>query len=366
MGAPSWVRPLQALIDNPLPPITQPAFIGLIGDHPSKYAKSPGIWRPALEAFSISASYLPLDIRADRLEAVLALLKETEACLGANVTTPYKEAVLTQVDPSAEATAIGAVNTIVRLRDGRLHGANTDGAGMIAALHHDDGNGPLVRRLDGTRVLLLGAGGAGRAAALTLAPLVVGGEVIIINRTHERALALARIVRASGGRATALLDEELDNHLPSVDLVINASLRGQEGIRKSPQGWTTLERYSPLAPAGPIFVQTTTVADFYRVWERQAAADVAANNARARARARCLPADAVVFDMIYAPRTTPLVAHAREAGLRTANGRWMNIAQAAAAFSDHICRDALARAARGGPAAARGQVEEIMAAAWGE
>ncbi|MGH2349846.1 MAG: hypothetical protein ACRDFT_10345, partial [bacterium] len=225
------------------------------------------------------------------------------------------------------------------------------------------GAGVLVERLGGATVLLIGAGGGGRAAALALGPLLDDGELLIVNRSHERARALAERVSAAGGRATAVPDDLLDDRLPVVDLVINASLRGQAGIRKSLQGWTTLERYSALAPAQEVVVPPMAEDDFFAAWWQQAAVYVAVNNLISRANIQRLPARAAVFDMIYAPPQTPLLWHAQEAGLHTANGRWMNIAQAAAAFVDYICRPAVEGLGTD-PQAARRDVERVMAAAW--
>lgn len=365
MSTPWWLAALAALVDNPLPAVASPAVAGLIGDHPSTYARSPGMWTAALAAMEIPANYLPLDVRADHLPAVMRWMRETAACLGVNVTTPHKAAVLGHLDEiDGTAAAIGAVNTIVRRADGRLAGTNTDAAGLLAALRHDDGDGPLVGRLGGLTVLLLGAGGAGRAAAVALARRLGRGALLIVNRDHARARDLASRVTTLGGRAEAVSPDDLDGRLPDVDLVINASLCGQAGILKRPEGWTCLEPYSALAPATPAVVPPMGEDEFHAVWSARSAPDIQANHERSRARVRRLPARAVVYDMIYAPRETVLLQHARAAGLRAANGRWMNIAQAVEAFVSHICRPALE--ARGiDTRAARRRVERVMARAWG-
>lgn len=362
--APAWMAPLQALVENALPSAARGGFIGLIGDHPSTYARSPRLWAPALAALDIDATYLPLDVPDHRLVEVVEVLRRTEACLGANVTVPHKEAVvplLDEIDPVA--AAIGAVNTIVRTPKGRLAGANTDGVGLVAALLEPGGDGPLVQQLEGMTVLLIGAGGAARAAALALAPLLGPGELLVANRRYERARAIAERVSAQGGRALAVPEGALDARLPAVGLVINASVRGQAGIWKGPRGWTCLEPYSALAPASPAVLSPMPEDEFFAAWSAQSARDIEANHAVSRSRVRRLAVDARVYDMIYAPPETTTLTHAREAGLRTANGWWMNIAQGVAACVDHICRSALA--ARGvDPEAARADVTRVMARAW--
>ncbi len=363
------MAPLQALVENTLPPASGDRFIGLIGDHPSTYARSPRIWQPALAALGIEAAYLSLDVRAERLSQVVQFLRRSEACLGANVTVPYKETVvpfLNEIDPTAGD--LGVVNTIVRASGGRLIGANTDGIGLIDALLRPADGPPLVQTLRGATVLLIGAGGAARAAAVALAPLLESGELLVTNRTFTPARAVVASASTRGCRASVVPDALLDRHLPGVTLVINATTRGQTGIFKenSADGretWTCLEPYSALAPAAPTRLPAKSRDAFFANWSAESAADISANHARSRERIRMLPANAAVFDMIYAPAETALLRHAREEGLRTANGRGMNIAQAAAACVDHICHAWILRQGIDAEAA-RGRVLQAMARAW--
>ncbi len=334
MGPRLSLAPLRALVENVLPVEASGALLGLIGDHPSTYARSPRLWGAALAQFGIEGVYLPLDVMPDRLPAVLALMRHTDAWLGVNVTVPYKEAVmplLDEIDPAAHA--IGAVNTIVRTPGGRLIGSNTDGVGLIAALLRPFDGRSLLDSPYGLTVLLIGAGGAARAAAIALTPLLGSGRLLVANRSPDRARAVADRAEASGARAAPVAEDALDAHLPAVGLVINASVRGQAGM---------LEPYSAFGPTQ----------------------DVEANHAASRARVRLLPRDAAVYDMIYAPSETVTVRHAREAGLRAANGRWMNIAQAVEAFAEHICARPLA-AIGVDPRGVRDEATRVMAAAWG-
>lgn len=366
MAASTSLARLRELVDNPLPDQVAGAVIGLIGDRPSAYSRSPRIWTPALRHLGLDATYLPLDVPHGRLEAVLSVLRETNGCWGANVTVPYKRAVLPLLDDvAAVAATAGAVNTIVRRRGGRLVGTNTDGVGLVAALLHDDGSGPLVETLHGQTVLVIGAGGAARAAAVALGPLLGTGEMIVTSRRHEAAAELAAGVAVTGTRVRAVREDDLDEVLPAVDLVINASLRGQTGIRKEAEGWTSLEPYSALAPASPPVLPPVSESEHMRAWAAASSAGIAANHERSRARMRRLRPGAVLFDMIYAPPETTTMRHAREAGLRAANGRWMMIVQAAEACVAHICAPVIAREGVDREAA-RSQVIQVMAEAWGE
>lgn len=358
------LAPLQALVENPLPGAVDGWLIALVGDRPSAYSRSPRIWAAALESLGVEATYLPLDVPADCLAEVVALLRGMDACLGANVTVPYKEAVvplLDHLDPAA--AAIGAVNTVARSAGGRLVGANTDGVGLVEALLYPGEGGPLIETPYGLTVMLIGGGGAARAAASALAPLLGPGALLVTNRSPDRARGVAARAEAEGARASVVAEEALDEVLPTVDLLINASVRGQAGIRKGADGWTCLEPYSALAPASPAVLPPMPEPVFAIEWAARSAADIEANCARSRTRVRLLPRGAAVFDMVYAPAESVLLRHAREAGLRGSGGRWMMIAQAAEALVGHIGARVLAP--RGSDRETlRSQVVQVMAAAW--
>ena len=168
----STLSGLTALLSNQLPALSENAgLVGIIGDHPSAYAKSPLIWNPTFDALGINAMYLPFDVPAGHLRQVIGALRDIPTYLGGNVTVPYKidvMAYLDRLDPLAEA--IGAVNTIVRDEQGALIGYNTDGQGAIDTLTRlQPGKAtPFVESLDGQRVLLIGAGGAARAVSFYL------------------------------------------------------------------------------------------------------------------------------------------------------------------------------------------------------
>ena len=164
---------------------------------------------------------------------------------GLNVTVPFKEQAWELADElSPRATMAGAVNTLIRLPDGRLRGDNTDGVGLVRDL---GGNHGFV--FPGRRVLLVGAGGAAKGL---LEPLLETGiaELVIANRTTGRALALATLgetLRAEQGwewgkvRGGGLDELEGDGF----DLIINATSAGLGGSLPeipdgclAPGGWT--------------------------------------------------------------------------------------------------------------------------------
>ncbi len=155
---------------------------GVIGQ-PVRHTLSPAMHNAAFAAVGVDAVYVPLEVGPAGLSRLLAALADVGA-LGVNVTLPYKQCALKLVDRcSAEARRIGAVNTIV-FRGRRLIGHNTDGLGFLASVRK-------VMSLDGQRVVLLGAGGAGRAVAVSL----LGQRIRHLTLAEPDARRSARLMR---------------------------------------------------------------------------------------------------------------------------------------------------------------------------
>ncbi len=171
----------------------------------------------AFEALGLDWRYVKLPVAADVFaETVRAL--PASGYRGANVTIPHKEAALALADEASDAArAIGAANTLT-FSDGAIHADNTDAAGLLAAL---------PRKPDGLAALVLGAGGAGRAAAWGLRD--AGAEVSVWNRTLERARLLAQELEVAYIEAPV-----------AADLVVNATsvgLKPQDALEELPVAW---------------------------------------------------------------------------------------------------------------------------------
>lgn len=338
---------LQALVSNQLPQeIARRPFAAIIGDRPSKYAKSPSIWNPTFRALGFDATYVALDVTPERLPPLIAELRRTEQYLGGNVTVPYKVAIIDHLDNLEEkARLIGAVNTVVRTPEGRLVGYNTDGQGGLDTLTRaaPEQSAPFFEMLTGRRVLLLGAGGAGRALAFYLAEAIgPGGRLTVANRSADRARELADAVFRAYGNAEAMGTGELEDLARQADLIINATTCGQSGLRTIVPGQVTcLEPYSPLAPAKPAPLEFHPGMDesgFYAVWARASCDDILRNQAESLALLCEVPPSTAFFDIVYSPPETTLLRQARFTGHRTLNGKGMNIAQAADAFFNRVLR----------------------------
>jgi shikimate dehydrogenase len=256
------------------------SVVYLLG-HPVGHSLSPAMHNAAFRALGLPHRYETLDVTAGGLPAAVERIRSGEV-LGANVTVPHKEAVMTLVDtwdgPTAE---IGAANTLSRTADGtKVLASNTDAVGFEYATR--------ALALDGARVLLLGAGGAARAILVVL--LARGARVSIANRSPERARALARAIPHPVGRETAVVDWAARAELRDVDVVVNATSLGLGGE-------------DPLDGAA-------------------------------------LPRGLVVIDLIPTAAPTALVRRARAAGAEVVDGLPMLLQQAESSFRIWTGRDA--------------------------
>jgi len=242
--------------------------------HPIAHSRSPKIHGHWLKSYGIAGSYEAIDVAPGDISAFLSSLAGN-GFSGGNVTIPHKEVVFAALGRRDEAAEqIGAVNTLW-FEDGVLCGGNTDAHGFAANLDEHApgwaGNGPAV---------VLGAGGAARAVIHALKERGLK-DIRIVNRTVARAEELSDQfgagVSAHGADATGAL-------LGDAGLLINTTalgMHGNEGL--------------PADPAG-------------------------------------LPAHAIVTDIVYVPLETPLLAAARQRGLKTVDGLGMLLHQAVPGF----------------------------------
>jgi len=190
---------LRPHVTNTLAPVTASLVTGIIGEEPSKFARTPILWNAVFREFRWDAVCVPWDLQLDQLPGFIRAARDAPDIAGFSVAVPYKVAVvplLDGLDPMARQ--IGAVNTVARTPDGRLVGYNTDGQGAIDALTRKlpGLDHAFLDGLTGLRVLLIGSGGAGRGVAFYLAShLGPAGELCIINRDVDKARNLEQALR---------------------------------------------------------------------------------------------------------------------------------------------------------------------------
>lgn len=244
-------------------------YAEVIGD-PIGHSKSPMIHRYWLDKLGIAGDYRAAQVTAAGLADYIAERRIDPDWRGCNVTIPHKIAVMDHVgDPGGVRTSIGAMNTVLRGPDGVLTGTNTDAGGFYAPI--------AGLALDGKPVAVVGTGGAAHAVLFALSRVPVGPVTVLARSPLKGAALLARF----GMKGTV---QSLDAALPSAAVLVQATQLGMTG------------QPSLMLDLNP------------------------------------LPDDAVVYDIVYAPLVTPLLAAAKDRGLDTVDGLEMLIGQAALAF----------------------------------
>lgn len=266
-----------------------PARLAVIGD-PVKHSRSPQMHNPALKETGKEGQYVRIHVSPEEVEEALDLMAKAEF-FGTNVTIPHKGAVHAAMDDVTEvARRIGAVNTVV-FEGGEKIGHNTDAPGLKKAIREE-----FSMDLTDLRIMVIGAGGgAGKAASVQCA-MDHCDRLVLVNRTVEKAEALAAELEelltdpdrlegpADRLKAIAWEAKEMERELDQIDLIINATSIG-------------------MKRTDPMVVPEALLAPHH-----------------------------LVYDMVYAPARTRLMADAEAAGARAANGLGMLLWQGILAY----------------------------------
>ena len=248
---------------------------GVIGT-PIAHSKSPEIHGYWLKKYNIAGAYIPMDVNTSNLKEVLKVLPKA-GFVGVNITIPHKETVLELADLVTDrATLIGAANTLIFRKDGKIHADNTDGYGFLENLKSGAPNwnpsaGPAT---------VLGAGGAARAV---ISSLLASGvpEILLTNRTKIRAESLAENF---GNRVKVIDWVQAGNILEGSALVVNTTALGMVGKKEM------------RIPLDGLSINT------------------------------------IVTDLVYTPLETDLLTTARQIGCVTIDGLGMLLHQAVPGF----------------------------------
>ena len=247
--------------------------------HPAGHSLSPVMHNAAFEDLGINARYEAWDVLPAELAEAVTRLRAVEV-LGANVTIPYKQAVMPYLDELTEAAQhIGAVNTIIN-KSGYLLGHNTDAAGYLRALEQDH------ITIHNQNILVLGAGGAARAIVFGL--LQAGASLALTNRTSQKAHDLAQAFAALGDITVVDTADAVHEAAKNAAFIVNTTAVGMAHGGVDPD-------VSPL----PV---------------------------------KALPETGFVSDIVYRPAQTRLLREAAQKGLGTQNGLPMLVYQGAESF----------------------------------
>lgn len=246
--------------------ITATTRVACVVGRPARHSLSPAIHNAAFAASGVDAVYVALDIEESALAATIETLGAI-GFVGASVTMPYKEAAMSLCDEVGEsAVALGSLNTLIPLDNGRMRGESTDGAGCVGALRTAD------RDPRGASCIVVGAGATARACIVGLAQ-AGAASIGVVNRTRERAASAAGLAPGVARVADA-------NEIPNAEIIVHTT------------------------PAG--MGDSTDVAFDYSLVRPHHA----------------------VLDAVYQPLETSLLRAARNVGATRVDGLWMLVHQA--------------------------------------
>lgn len=251
--------------------------LGLVG-HPVEHSMSPDMHNAVFKELGLDLRYGLFDVLGGELEGFVS--KAGEDMIGLNVTIPHKVSVIPFLDElSREAELIGAVNT-VKFTGGRALGFNTDGLGCVKAL------GEAGVEVKGSRVLVLGAGGAARAISFQC--VLEGAVLSVSNRMEEKEMAV---------KLAAEIREKTESDCTVVDL-------DEEGVKQA------LRETDVLVHATPVGMHP--------------------NVSGVIIDPKLIPSSVAVMDIVYNPVETRLLREARQRGCKTVEGVGMLVNQGAA------------------------------------
>jgi shikimate dehydrogenase len=252
---------------------------GVIGD-PIEHTLSPIMHNAAFSALGLDYVFLAFKVKTAEVETAVDGMRALNI-RGLNVTMPHKTSIIKHLDRvDLSAQIVNSVNTILN-KEKLLFGFNTDGVGALKALKE---NGVQIK---GRKILLLGAGGAARAIAYTLAK--EADELAVLNRTVKQAQELAKLLQRSLNKkvvAGSLTPKDIQSSIRDSDIIVNATSVGME----------------PRSDESPI-------------------------------PAKLLRSNMAVMDIVYNPLETKLAKEAKEAGAKVVSGVEMLIYQGAESFN---------------------------------
>jgi shikimate dehydrogenase len=266
-----------SLIENQIDTSHLDQYAAIIGECPSKGARSPKLWNAVFESEKRNCKMLPLDVKKENIINLLNDLNNDKEFIGGAIAVPYKEVVAKWLGDNItpEAKKIGAVNCLYRNSEGVLHGTNTDGEASLVTFKDKFGS------LENKSVMVLGVGGAGKAVASYFSSN--SKSTIIISRSEEGKY-FSRKINAKWAKW-----EQIDDFISAVDVVVNCTS----------VGFSDQQIDSPLSN-----IQVGKIKK-----------------------------GAIVFDIIYQPLNTKLLQYAKDVGISAINGLKMNLEQAVLAYA---------------------------------
>ncbi len=259
-------------------------------------AKTPVMWNAVYEKWGIDCGNIMLVGDTANIPKIFELLKEDTSYLGGGMGVGFKDKAPVELDKlDSLAQQIGSVNFVLKNESGKLVGYNTDGEGYAVSL--EEVFNKKGEELVGKKIVVLGAGGTGRAIVFALAKK--GASIVILNRTEEKAKELAESItdyfNLDDGKIRFGGEDKITEEIDGADVILNVSTKGASG---------SLQDYSPLAPA-----KMPTSKE-----------NIKENAEKAKKILDTLQKGVIISDIVLREGPTPFLASAQKAGFEVLDG----------------------------------------------
>lgn len=272
-----FLRRIENLVSNKIEVESLDSWTFILGQSPSRGARSPTLWNAVYSHFGLNTRMVPLDVSAENLQEALDVLSNDSRVLGGAIAMPFKQAIasllVNRLEPSASLST--SVNCVFRDSTGLFRGANTDGEAALKVIYEN------CSAYLNAQFLVLGCGGAGSAVISSLLQVVDQRQVTVSNRSPSASAWLT----ALGVKNVPF--NAFEHYLETTNILINTTSLGFNCESQSPMSLRSLSK---------------------------------------------LPTDAFVFDVVYQPSPTKLTKDALGLGLRAIDGKRMNLLQAVRSF----------------------------------
>jgi shikimate dehydrogenase len=292
----------------------------IIGSNPSDGARSPKLWNKVYKKKKIRCKMYPADVKLKKLKNLIKYLKKDNNFIGGSVTIPYKEKIIKYLDEvDITSKKINSVNTIMR-KNNKLIGFNTDYLGFGKSLDRFK-----IKKQDS--ILVLGAGGAGKAVISFILSNFKENKKYFFNRNYKK---IMKLLKKCNYKKLFVLKEYKDIYeIKDIKLIINATSIGFNTWFESKKKFYNLKYFSPLASLNNIKLINKKEKKLFLKKNKKI---VEKNIKTSKSFFKDNP-NLKVFDIIYSPEKTNIMKHADIYKNYNLNGLNMNLDQAVIAFS---------------------------------
>jgi shikimate dehydrogenase len=315
----SWVFKLK-LINNKLT-IEETKYALILGETPSKGARSPTLWNKAYKKINKNIKMYPADISPKNLSKVLKFLKRDQGYIGGSVTTPFKEKAINFLDKvDLNSRKIGSINTIVKSKN-KLFGFNTDYLGALETLKK-------IHLKNKNNILILGCGGAGKACIIAALNNYKNCNFFFHNRDSKKLITFVKKLKIKKHKFIIIKTYKDLLKVKKLDLIINTTSVGFNSWIKKNKGFINLKFFTPLTYLNKLKIITTQNNQIFKRANKKIiqininkSREFYLNNKKAQ-----------LLDIIYNPKKTEFLRLSKFNSKKLFNGLLMNLSQAVQSF----------------------------------